>query len=1694
MKPLRNLLLLLMAAGVAGSLELLAADVSYEEAAKLGKDIGELEYLSYLEAMNTSEGLSASEKARFEELELRYGPERNGFDPLDNQGGPDAFGYSFMDNQGGDTVTYEWIELRGDPEAVWINAWTTHDDGYSTTKHPFGFDFPFYGLSYDSFRVMCNGNIQFTSTSGSLSNGCLPSSVIAGPAVCLFWNDLHLDRGGIPTGVDVVGYRNFGDYLVLEFDSVGNYSTSCVGSLKFEAILYADGRIKMQYNQLILGTGTACDSTMTIGIQSNGTGGSAALTYVCNTTGIQPVEELAILFYLPPMGTLSGTVSSSEGGGVGSATVRALGTQLATITDGSGNYTFPTIPVGTYTVVASKHGFEADTLSNVVIVESQNTDADFTLPWLGLVSYTSTDVPQAIPALGTVTSTLTINDVGAIENLDVMLNITHTYDGDLRVSLTSPDGVSCVLVNRRGGTGDNFNNTIFDDEADSLISQAAAPFAGVYRPEQPLSIFNAGVNLQGTWTLTIEDLATGNSGTLNTWELYVLPGATAGGTVTGTVTSEENGEPVVGATVEIEELNATRTTSAGGTYSFSFVAAGTYTMNFNASHFDPLTIPNVVVSDGQQTVVNAALAGAPPSYNQDFETTGGEWVPDPETGGWEWGTPTVPANLDPHSGTNLWGTVLNANYPTNACFNLTLTLGLAVESASATVEFWRWWDMEANFDGCNFNVSTDQGATWEVVEPVGGYGGSTNAVNDCNPSQPAWTGHTGGTWTYVVIPLADYVGQVPMYRFTFGSDGSVQYPGFFFDDLTIWGLQVPDHPVGLTINGEFDDRIRLNWLPLDVPPQGVDVAYDNGHSSPNVDGIGWWSSQPESGWITAHYQHDGPVEITKVNAYFTDHAVAGTPIQVGVFADNGNGLPEMTPLAVMDAVQLAPFNEYKTFELAEPVTVSDGSFFVGVRQLTSNTLALGADESVPFIRSTFFHSSNGEWTSFEPVMMMNPMLGACVNGTTDDNWLAPMATVHPANVKLTSAAKSAAKPVVSKADVKATDIAPAYKSTITTADAWRMAGREFFAVEPRAPHVRLPLTNGRPGGSPLDDVAYYKIYRNNVFLANDADPPYDDVVGSAAENITYSYFLTAIFDDSTESEHSDTVSAAANMAPAAPGNVAGDPQGQQQMRITWTDPATNEDGTNCVDLTSLAVYRDGVLLGTVNPGVQQYLDTPPEPMTFYTWSVTARDEVPNEGAGGSVTGAVQSPWIEVEYEWIDIADVGTPVVDCDDCNQGPFPLGFTMTYYGAEYTEFYVCSNGWLSFTSNSNSRFNGVIPDTDEPNTVVYGFWDDLYPSAGDGQVLYYYDPEEERFVLSFLTVQHFPSGNPETFQIVLYPDGGVRVNWQVVANISSSTHGVENADGTEALMLANNGAGVLLPENETAVQFWGSHGPEGILSGLVRQLSDNSLEADVTVTASNVDYTDFALTDALGQYTLELPAGLYSVTFTKPDFCDTTRANILIEDQLTTTLDQSLRNPAADVSVTSIQHEGEMGEITSSTFDLDNDGNCALEYAIAADQPWLSALPASGEVAPGGSVEITVYYDASDLGMGDYDGELTITHNAAGTPEVIPVELHIPSAAGDDDVMPTEFALLGNYPNPFNAVTEIRYDVPQASLVTITLYNVLGQEVRTLVNGIMDAGRHVAVWDSRDNRGLDMTSGLYLVRMEASGHVFVGKVMLLK
>jgi hypothetical protein len=97
-------------------------------------------------------------------------------------------------------------------------------------------------------------------------------------------------------------------------------------------------------------------------------------------------------------------------------------------------------------------------------------------------------------------------------------------------------------------------------------------------------------------------------------------------------------------------------------------------------------------------------------------------------------------------------------------------------------------------------------------------------------------------------------------------------------------------------------------------------------------------------------------------------------------------------------------------------------------------------------------------------------------------------------------------------------------------------------------------------------------------------------------------------------------------------------------------------------------------------------------------------------------------------------------------------------------------------------------------------------------------------------------------------------------------------------------------------------------------------------------------------------------------------------------------------------------------------------------------------------------------------------------------------------DRLIPEFFALHQNYPNPFNPITTLRYDLPEQATVNIIIYDIMGREVRTLVNTTQDAGFKSIIWNATNDYGKPVSAGVYLYQIQAGDFVQTNKMVLLK
>jgi hypothetical protein len=174
---------------------------------------------------------------------------------------------------------------------------------------------------------------------------------------------------------------------------------------------------------------------------------------------------------------------------------------------------------------------------------------------------------------------------------------------------------------------------------------------------------------------------------------------------------------------------------------------------------------------------------------------------------------------------------------------------------------------------------------------------------------------------------------------------------------------------------------------------------------------------------------------------------------------------------------------------------------------------------------------------------------------------------------------------------------------------------------------------------------------------------------------------------------------------------------------------------------------------------------------------------------------------------------------------------------------------------------------------------------------------------------------------------------------------------------------------------------------------------------------------------------------------------------------------------------------------FDSDNNGKEALftsnhgQLAGIIDQ--ISGLPTTKE-------QETVWYVTATDGL--YTTESTPPNNDNQNRPGFRLKLVKDAILSVEGPAPANFDLSQNYPNPFNPTTNISYSLPKSSQVTLVIYDLLGNKVKTLVNESLDAGTYELTWNATNDLGVQVPSGNYILKMVAGDFVQTRKMTLLK
>ncbi|MCC6350015.1 MAG: S8 family serine peptidase [Candidatus Eisenbacteria bacterium] len=542
------------------------------------------------------------------------------------------------------------------------------------------------------------------------------------------------------------------------------------------------------------------------------------------------------------------------------------------------------------------------------------------------------------------------------------------------------------------------------------------------------------------------------------------------------------------------------------------------------------------------------------------------------------------------------------------------------------------------------------------------------------------------------------------------------------------------------------------------------------------------------------------------------------------------------------------------------------------------------------------------------------------------------------------------------------------------------------------------------------------------------------------------------------------------------------------------------------------------------------------------------------------------------FEWEEISESGSRLFGgADDSTRTGVPLPFAFPFYGDTFTTVNVCTNGWLSFTGEGTAFLNGDLPDTSAatPRALIAPWWDDLdlRPVGGLPAAFAWYDGE--KFVIEWRDVAHFAIGGPYTFEVMLWPDGAMDLQYLSMSGATDqATIGLQDGTGAAGLRIAWNTPYVhdrlrvriarrapwLALERATGVTVPGGTDTlwvlaraegwqNGELAGQVRIASDDpgtplailpvslhigAVRAAATMTPARLGPVSLAprvrlevalpaghsgllaptvtlagvpaRTDSGGgppagtgvawfdaiALRAALPAGGDSVAL---PFAGETREGWVVDTvhaaveraTLAATGLAPFGTPAAVEPVrtgTPVLLEWQAPEAAERVDVLHSaDGGRAWKRLASVREPSWTLVPAESSQA--NLIELVAM--RADTAIASWlSAPFAVTGPEA--PRLLPA------------LPPRAFALrlLGSRPGRLPA--RLLLSLPETGQARVTVHDLRGARVRTLVSGRLEAGEHLLEWDGRAGGAGAVPPGVYFLRAEAGGHGITARVVLLR
>ncbi|MBN1756180.1 T9SS type A sorting domain-containing protein [bacterium] len=193
---------------------------------------------------------------------------------------------------------------------------------------------------------------------------------------------------------------------------------------------------------------------------------------------------------------------------------------------------------------------------------------------------------------------------------------------------------------------------------------------------------------------------------------------------------------------------------------------------------------STVLSDSLAIMWRSAIVISP-VYHNDFDLSGDDFLEDvTDSGCWQWGNPSGPGPASAHSGSYCFGTRIAGDYPNSANSYLYFPR-MALEGTNYPyLDFWHWYDTDEGQDGGNLQISTNDGVSWSIIIPDGGYPTSSMGSGTSLAGQPAFSGDSEG-WQKANFDLSFYMHEEVRIRFHFASDEMGHSPGWYIDDASL---------------------------------------------------------------------------------------------------------------------------------------------------------------------------------------------------------------------------------------------------------------------------------------------------------------------------------------------------------------------------------------------------------------------------------------------------------------------------------------------------------------------------------------------------------------------------------------------------------------------------------------------------------------------------------------------------------------------------------------------------------------------------------------------------------------------------------------------------------------------------------------------------------------------------------------------